>query len=813
MAAHERPSTPTGSDAQKFSIFHDGNEAALRRWHAPYADAFRGAVRVADVGCGPGYFLDLLRERALTGFGIDIDPDMVAAARRRGPEAIAGDHLTLATMPAAFGGVHLSHVIEHVWGDEAVALLEASKAALTPGGILIVRTPNWGNAEVRHGGFWLDHTHKRPYPRELLEKLLADLGFTVVQSGYEPSGWQDTYVVAQLPVAAVKPAPMAAAQPPAEPAPTVPPSPAPAFEPAAARTTILWRGDFLPNHSFARVNRQLARAMVATGAVDVIPQGEPSTNVEASIGVPPRRLEDARAGLPEVHLKHQWPPAFLRPRSGHYVHIQPYEFGAVPKHWVRDMLRLVDDVWCPTTYVQKMFTAAGIPPERTFVQPWGIDPAVYHPGVTPWDFQSPGTFVFLFVGGTIARKGTDLLLDAYLKTFTRNDNVALVFKAYGNATFYANQNQSDEIVALTKRMDLPIVGYNDSDLSDDEMAQLYRGADVLVLPYRGEGFGLPVIEAMACGTPAIVSTGGATDDFVGDDIGYRLPSRRVRTGSVISGDELAQPGWMLEVDVATLGRYLRYAYENRDEVRARGAKAARFVHDNYTWAHVARRAVARIDELTARPPVNRPANEYEAINVYEGNVFSAHGEDGILLEIFGRLRVTDPAFAEISTTASNVGLLIRMSRWRGVIVTTDEARAAELRAAYAAFPDVRIVAQTPTRANLTDLFATNGVRADVDLISIAAPGDDFDFRQALQHYRPRVIAAALGGNGGDAGAGLAAFSALGTERGYALLGVDRSGATAFFIRNDLLALCGLPDKTPAEAYRALASPGAAAAAR
>jgi hypothetical protein len=429
--------------------------------------------------------------------------------------------------------------------------------------------------------------------------------------------------------------------------------------------------------------------------------------------------------------------------------------------------------------------------------------------VTPWDFKSPGTFIFLFVGGTIARKGTDMLLDAYLQTFTRNDNVALVFKAYGNTTFYANQNQSDEIVALTKRMDLPIVGYNDADLSDDEMAQLYRGADVLVLPYRGEGFGLPVLEAMACGTPAIVSTGGATDDFVTDEIGYRLPSRRVRTGNVISGDELAQPGWMLEVDIPTLGRYMRYAYENRDEVRARGAKAARFVHAGYTWAHVAQKAVARIDELIARPPVRRPPDEYEAINVYEGNVFSSHGEDGVLLEIFARLRVADPEFAEIGATSSNVGLLIRMSRWRGVVVSTDTARVAELQTAYAAFPNVRVIAQIPTRENLADVLAAAGVRDDVDLISIAAPGDDFDFLQALERYRPRVMAVGISGDVAETGASLASLFDLATQRGYALLGVDRTGATAFFLRTDLLALCGLPDKTPAEAYRALVAAGRA----
>ena len=186
---------------QKFSLFQgsDAAEGGLKAWHTPYADAFRGRQRVVDVGCGPGFFLDLLRERAVPALGIDIDPEMAEAARARGHEALTGEHRALAEFRASFDGVHLSHIIEHLWGDDVVALLESAHEALRPLGIVIVRTPNWANATVRHGGFWLDHTHKRPYPRELVAKMLEDIGFDVVQSGYEQSGWEDTYVVGRKP--------------------------------------------------------------------------------------------------------------------------------------------------------------------------------------------------------------------------------------------------------------------------------------------------------------------------------------------------------------------------------------------------------------------------------------------------------------------------------------------------------------------------------------------------------------------------------------------------------------------------------------
>jgi glycosyltransferase involved in cell wall biosynthesis len=52
-------------------------------------------------------------------------------------------------------------------------------------------------------------------------------------------------------------------------------------------------------------------------------------------------------------------------------------------------------------------------------------------------------------------------------------------------------------------------------VSDERLAELYRGARCLVYPSLYEGFGLPVVEAMACGTPVVTSAGGATEEVAG----------------------------------------------------------------------------------------------------------------------------------------------------------------------------------------------------------------------------------------------------------------------------------------------------------
>jgi glycosyltransferase involved in cell wall biosynthesis len=794
-----------------------GPEDGIKAWHAPYAAVF-SVGRVADVGCGAGSFLDLLRERGAASLGIDADPALVEAAKRRGHQAIVGDHATLATMPGAFTGVHLSHVIEHLWGDDALALLEGAHAALKPGGVVIVRTPNWSNAAVRRGGFWLDPTHKRPYPRELLERLLTDLGFDTLQAGHEPTAWEDTFVVSikravskmfmGRPIIAEAPATPAPARARVTPAPGV-------------RFKLDWHGQFLAQHSFARVNRELARALVATGVVEVVPHGEPTALVERTLGLPVRTADATSTGLPTFALQHQWPPRLLRPQHGYSLHIQPFEYGSIPVSWAEQMPKTVDRVWCPTEHVRRIFTEAGVPAEQTFVLPWGVDPTVFHPGVTPAELDTGTKFVFLFVGGPIWRKGIDVLIDAYLAEFSAADDVALVIKAFGTQSFYIDQSATDRIAELSTRTDVPAVRYSDEMLSDDALASLYRRADVLVLPYRGEGFGLPVLEAMACGTPPIVTAGGATDDFVSDRTGFRMPARRIPIGKLDSGDKLARPGWVLDVDQATLQRSLRHAFEHPSLVRETGERAAAFVKGGHTWRHSAQRVLLDLDDLSRHAPISR-TGQFEALNAYEQRTHSQGGEDGILLELFARLRVVEPFFAELGAAAGaacNTALLAREYDWHGVIVEGAADSFAAIRASFGALPNVRLVNARATREHVAELFATNGVPRGLDLLSLGTDSNGYHLWDVLAPYMPRIVVVEFNPvypppmrwaiaydpqhvrrQDDYYGASLASLADLGNRLGYALLGIESTSVHAFFIRRDLLDVAEFPELAPERVY-------------
>jgi len=185
--------------SQSYSVFHSQQESSMRDWHKPYAKLFKSSTKVLDIGCGNGIFLKLLKELSINSIGIDIDDHLIHQLRELNLEVFHAGHLDVKQYIQGCDAVHISHVIEHLWGDEMKMLLENCASALPCGGLMVIRTPNWSNKHVSSGGFWDDYTHKRPYTLRQLEKMLIDMGLVITAAGFEPFGWEDLYIVARKP--------------------------------------------------------------------------------------------------------------------------------------------------------------------------------------------------------------------------------------------------------------------------------------------------------------------------------------------------------------------------------------------------------------------------------------------------------------------------------------------------------------------------------------------------------------------------------------------------------------------------------------
>ena len=369
---------------------------------------------------------------------------------------------------------------------------------------------------------------------------------------------------------------------------------------AATIFRVNWEGPFFAPSSLAHVNRELALALIDTGRCDLglVPFESDRFDAEDPRFAALRERMNRPVSDADVHVRHRWPPDLSRVPSGRLALMQPWEFGRVPRAWVEAVAAgVVEQVWAYTRYVRDCYLDSGVDPARVAIVPLGIDADRFRPGLTPHDaVRRSRSFRFLFVGGTLYRKGIDILLQAWRQAFGADEDVALIIKDMGVDTFYRNQTAGAAIRQLQHDSGCAEIQYLTDDLPGADMPRLYAAVDALVHPYRGEGFGLPVAEAMACGLPVVVTRGGACDDFCPEDISYGVAGRKLPV--TLDGDQdLVGQAWLLEPDVAALAAQMRAVFEGRQEARRRGAVGSQYVRTNFTWQRSAIAALEAIEIL------------------------------------------------------------------------------------------------------------------------------------------------------------------------------------------------------------------------
>lgn len=370
---------------------------------------------------------------------------------------------------------------------------------------------------------------------------------------------------------------------------------------------IVWEGSQFQYHSLALINREICNKIIESNQAEltIVPYGEDTFEVGNNTKYQQLKSYDIRykkdvneqtLELPYNWIRHQWPPDKNPPSGAKWIIMQPWEYTKLPQEFV-DFFKDAHELWTPSNYSRQAFVNSGIDFNKVQVIPNGIDPELFTPKGNKFKLNSNKKIKFLFVGGTIARKGIDLLLKSYVDAFSNKDDVSLIIKDMGGNTFYKGQTAQNMIKEIQNVETYPEIEYINTELNEEEMISLYRACDVFVSTYRGEGFSMPTLEAMACGLPVVVTDGGATDDFVDNTFAWKIKSEKVGINKLVKDINFAGEAHWLQPNMSDITKTLQDIYNNPSSIFPMGLQASYNARTKWTWRNTAIKMFTRLDQL------------------------------------------------------------------------------------------------------------------------------------------------------------------------------------------------------------------------
>jgi glycosyltransferase involved in cell wall biosynthesis len=353
-------------------------------------------------------------------------------------------------------------------------------------------------------------------------------------------------------------------------------------------------------YSLAILNRNLGRALVNQGVNITYRSSEGGGNFPANtefLKVNPdidERIIGKDTIRPNIVSRNLYPPRCTRMEGIiNSFSLYGWEESIFPYEWVMNFNSNLNIITTMSYFVTKILIDSGVKiPIRTVGV--GADHYIATPP-KPIEKKLLNGFRFLHNSSCFPRKGVDTLLSAFGKYFSSRSDAVLIIKTFPNS----HNKIIEQIIHFREQFPkAPEIQLIMEDLDDGQMAYLYANCNALVSPSRGEGFGLPMAEAMLQRIPVITTAYSGQTDFCNEDTAYLVDYK-----FSYSKSHFAEPGsiWV-DPDVDSLGRAMLEVIDGNRVLREKRVQNAReLIQEKFSWKAVAKRQIQAIEEISNMP--------------------------------------------------------------------------------------------------------------------------------------------------------------------------------------------------------------------
>lgn len=298
-------------------------------------------------------------------------------------------------------------------------------------------------------------------------------------------------------------------------------------------------------------------------------------------------------------------PWFDTKYKGYKIGYTMFEFNNLPNigkyNWYDSCINM-NEIWVPSLYNFCTFKKNGI--DNVFIYPVGIDLKKFKKTK-----KNKSEFIFLAVGEFNYRKGWEILLNAYIQEFSDTDNVKLIIKSFEHDKFQSDYEK--RIINLVEdikkqKSNCPKIEIITNIYNYNKIQKIYKNVDVFVMATLGEGFGLPMAEAMACGIPCILPNNSAYLDFVNHENGWLVDINGYKKDNKISEVSISYFDSMVpDIDIDCLMNSMREAYRNKEMVESKGNKSQKMISSKFEIENTIDAIYKRLLEIPNMSSLNK----------------------------------------------------------------------------------------------------------------------------------------------------------------------------------------------------------------
>ena len=378
-------------------------------------------------------------------------------------------------------------------------------------------------------------------------------------------------------------------------------------------------GPFDSNYSLAIVNKTIAKALTKNNNNVSLYSTEGGGNFKPNLDAVDQNIKTLalnKLDNIDITIRNLYPPR-TNAMKGYHKIIGPYgwEESKFPQQYIQWFNTKLTMIFTMSDYVKNLLKENGV--YIPIVTTGLVVEDILNIKSRQFDFELPDDFKLLHISSAFPRKGIDILLQAYEKLEFKS---TLIIKTFPNPhnNILSLLDNLDYSISITYEKNVDLYTKDDKkillinkDISQEQIKYLYEKSDILIAPSFGEGFGLPLAEAMLCNLPVITTNYSGQTDFCTDQTSWLVDFNFTYAKTHM---DLRNSIWAVPKVESLIQKITTLYNLSKDKISQKTQKAKKYILQNYSSKQISQNIINAVNNYSKEQQISLKIGLFSTYN-------------------------------------------------------------------------------------------------------------------------------------------------------------------------------------------------------